>query len=109
MTNVSLEHMDSQVAIIDYSLKELSVSSLFLHFCLPTIGLWVELTELPISGRHGFEIRTHLAEDFLSIFDYAIDNAYLLYKHDCRTYGTRPKDIFAFHLLVHQLLEQVGL
>ena len=69
----------------------------------------MELTELPISGRHGFEIRTHLAEDFLSIFDYAIDNAYLLYKHDCRTYGTWPKDVFAFHLLVHQLLEQVGL
>ncbi len=56
MTNVSLDHMDSQVAIIDYSLKEFSVSSLFLHFCLPTIVLWVELTELPISGRHGFEI-----------------------------------------------------
>ncbi len=50
-----------------------------------------------------------MAEDFLSIFDYAIDNAYLLYKHDCRTYRTWPKDVFAFHLLVHQLLEQVGL
>ena len=53
---------------------------------------------------------TLLAEDFLSIFfDYAIDNAYLLSKHKCRTYGTWPKDLLAFCLeLVYQLLEQVG-
>ncbi len=46
---------------------------------------------------------------FFQFFDYAIDNAYLLYKHNCRTYGSRPMDLLAFSLeLVHHLLEQKG-
>ena len=47
---------------------------------------------------------------FFQLFDYAINNAHILYKHSCKRYDVRPKDLLAFRLeLVHLLLEEVGL
>ena len=47
---------------------------------------------------------------FFQFFDYAINNAYLLYKHSCHGHKFSAKDSLGFQLeLVHLLLEeQVG-
>ena len=46
---------------------------------------------------------------FFQFFDYAITNAYLLYKHSCHAHKLRAKDFFGFLLeLVNLLLEQAG-
>ena len=45
---------------------------------------------------------------FFQLFDYAINNAHILYKHSCKRYDVRPKDLLAFRLeLVHLLLDEV--
>ena len=46
---------------------------------------------------------------FFQFFDYAINNAYILYKHSCKIHKVRPKDSLEFRLeLVHTLLKEVG-
>ena len=41
--------------------------------------------------------------------DYAINNAYLFYKHSCHAHKLSAKDLLSFRLeLVHLLLEQTG-
>ena len=56
--------------------------------------------------------RRRLANDsalFFQFFDYAINNAYLLYKHSCHALKLGAKDLLGFRLdLVHLLLEQAG-
>ena len=47
---------------------------------------------------------------FFQLFDYAINNAHKLYKHSCKRYDVRPKDLLAFRLeLLHLLLDEVSL
>ena len=47
---------------------------------------------------------------FFQLFDYAINNAHILYKHSCKRYDVRPKDLLAFRLeLLHLLLDEVSL
>ena len=44
---------------------------------------------------------------FFQFFDYAINNAYLLYKHSCHAHKLSAMDLLGFRLeLVHLLLEQ---
>ena len=44
---------------------------------------------------------------FFQFFDYAINNAYILYKHSCKIHKVRPKDSLEFRLeLVHSLLKE---
>ena len=46
---------------------------------------------------------------FFQFFDYAINNAYLLYKHSCKQHRVKCKDLLQFGMeLVHLLLEDVG-
>ena len=46
---------------------------------------------------------------FFQFFDYAINNAYLLYKHSCNAHKLSAKDLLCFRLeLVHLLLEHAG-
>ena len=46
---------------------------------------------------------------FFHFFDYAINNAYQLYKHSCHGHKFSAKNSLCFRLeLVHLLLEQVG-
>ena len=33
---------------------------------------------------------------FFQFLNYAINNAYLLYKHSCKRYGVKPMDLLAF-------------
>ena len=45
---------------------------------------------------------------FFQFFDYAVNNAYLLYKHGCIARNICPKDLMGFKLeLVHVLLKVV--
>ena len=47
--------------------------------------------------------------EFFYFFYYAINNAYLLYKHSCHAHKLCVKDLLGFRLeLVHLLLEQAG-
>ena len=44
---------------------------------------------------------------FFSVFDYAINNAYLLYKHNCKLFDMPPKELLDFRadlvkLLIHR-------
>ena len=42
------------------------------------------------------------------IFHFAVNNAYILYMHDCQHLGFRAKDLLAFHLeLVRTMLDSV--
>ena len=46
---------------------------------------------------------------FFQFSDYAINNAYLLYKHSCHAHKLSAMDLLSFRLeLVHLLLEQAG-
>lgn len=43
---------------------------------------------------------------FFHLFDLAVNNAFLLYKHNCNHYHVKPNDLFAFRMeLVHCLLD----
>ena len=44
---------------------------------------------------------------FFQLFDYSINNVYLLYKHNCKLFDMPPKDLLNFHadlvnLLIHR-------
>ena len=108
VTNVFPEHMDSQVARVQPEgvLHKQSVPPL-----LPAYNKFMGGVD-----RTG-HIRKHMGlignrsafGFFFQFFNYAIDNSYVLYKHDCKRCKTRPKDLLGFRLeLVHQLLENVG-
>ena len=44
------------------------------------------------------------------LFNIAVNNAYILYRHSCKRHRVTPKDALAFRLeLVHCLLDKVGL
>ena len=46
---------------------------------------------------------------FHKFFHFAVNNAYILYKHDCQHLGIRAKDLLAFCLeLVRTMLDTVG-
>ena len=41
---------------------------------------------------------------FFQCFDYAINNAYLLYKHNCKLFDMPPKELLDFHADLVKLL-----
>ena len=46
---------------------------------------------------------------FYKFFNFAVNNAYILHKHDCQHLGIRAKDLLAFRLeLVRTMLDTVG-
>ena len=110
VTNVFPEHMDSQVARVQPEgvLRKQSVPSL-----LPAYNKFMGGVDRTghIRKTYGFDRKSKRfwLRLFFQFFDYAIDNSYVLYKHDCKRCKTRPKDLLGFRLeLVHQLLENVG-
>ena len=109
VTNVFPEHMDSQVTRLQPEgvLRKQSVPPL-----LPAYNKFMGGVDRTghIRKTYGFDRKSKRfwLRIFFQFFDYTIDNAYLLYKHNCRMHGTRPKDLLAFRLeLVHQLLDQL--
>jgi hypothetical protein len=42
----------------------------------------------------------------MNFFDYAVNNSFILYKHNCKTFGVKPVDLFEFRVkLAHLLLK----
>ena len=109
VTNVFPKHMDSQVARLQPEgvLRNQSVPPL-----LPAYNMFmggVDRTD-QLRKTYGFDrkSRRFWLRLFFQLFDYAINNAHILYKHSCKRYDVRPKDLLAFRLeLVHLLLEEV--
>ena len=53
------------------------------------------------------DLKLYWLRNFAQFFHYAINNAYLLYKHSCHAHKLSAKDLLGFWLeLVHLLLEQ---
>jgi hypothetical protein len=108
ITNVFPEHMKSKVFRLQPEglLKERSVPPL-----LPAYNKYmggVDRTD-QIRKTYGFDrkSRRYWLRLFFNFFDFAINNAYILYKHNCKHYEVRPKDLLAFRLeLAHLLLEE---
>ena len=52
--------------------------------------------------------RRYWVRVFFQIFDYAINNAYLLYKHNCRLHDMTPRDLLDFRIDLMKLLIRSG-
>ena len=109
VTNVFPEHMDARVARLQPGgvLQTQSVPPL-----LPAYNKFmggVDRTD-QIRKSYGFDRKSKRSwlRLFFQFFDYAINNAYILYKHSCSRNGVRPNDLLNFRMeLVHLLLENV--
>ena len=111
VTNVFPEHMDSQVARVQPEgvLRNQSVPPL-----LPAYNMFMggvdRTDQLRKAYRFDRKSKRFWLRLFFQFFNYAINNAYILYKHSCKIHKVRPKDSLEFRLeLVHSLLKEVGL
>ena len=110
VTNVFPECMDSKVTRLQPGgvLRNQSVPPL-----LPAYNKFmggVDRTD-QLRKTYGFDRKSKRfwLRLFFQFFDYAINNAYVLYKHSCKGCKVRPKDSLSFRLeLVHLLLSEVG-
>ena len=60
-----------------------------------------------VRRNYGFDRKSkrYWIRPFFQFFDYAVNNAHILYMHDCKQQGIQPKDLLKFRLgLVHLLL-----
>ena len=107
ITNVFPASMDAKVTVLqnDGILVEKTVPPL-----LPAYNKYmggVDLTN-QLQKYYAFDRRCKRPwlRIFFHLFDFAVNNAHILYKHNCRKVGIRPKDLLAFRLeLVHLLLD----
>lgn len=110
ITNVFPERMDSQVVRVQPGgvFHSQSVPPL-----LPAYNKFmggVDRTD-QLRKVYGFDRKSkrYWLRLFFQFLDYAINNAFILYKHSCVRHGVEPKDLLEFRLeLVHVLLEEVG-
>ena len=110
VTNVFPEHMDTPVARLQPEgvLRHQSVPPL-----LPAYNKFmggVDRTD-QLRKTYGFDRKSkrYWLRLFFQYFDYAVNNAYLLYKHGYNTHNVCAKDSLGFRLeLVHVLLKVVG-
>ena len=110
ITNVFPEHMDSKVLRMQPGgvLRAQSVPPL-----LPAYNKYmggVDRTD-QLRKSYGFDRKSKRSWLclFVQFFDYAINNAYLLKKHDCTQHEVKCEDLLEFRMqLVHLLLEDVG-
>ena len=110
ISNVFPEHMDSEVVRVQPGgvFRSQSVPPL-----LPAYNKFmggVDRTD-QLRKVYGFDRKSKRCwlRLFFQFFDYSINNAYILKKHNCSKHGLKPKDLLEFRLeLVHELLEDVG-
>ena len=110
VTNIFPERMDTPVARLQPEgvLRYQSVPPL-----LPAYNKFmggVDRTD-QLRKTYGFDRKSkrYWLRLFFQFFDYAVNNAYLLYKHGCIARNICPKDLLGFRLeLVHVLLKVVG-
>ena len=108
VTNVFPEHMDTRVARMQSGglLQRQSVPPL-----LPAYNKYmggVDRTD-QIRKSYGFDRKSKRSwlRLFFQFFDYAVNNAHILYKHSCSRHGISPNDLLEFRMeLIHLLLVQ---
>ena len=99
--------MDSKVARVqpDGVLRYQSVPPLLRAYNKYTCG--VDVTgQLLKSYALDRKSKRYWLRLFFQFLNYAINNAYLLYKHSCKRYGVKPMDLLAFRLELVRLLLQ---
>ena len=109
VTNVFPETMDSKVFRLQPEgvLREQSVPPL-----LPAYNKYmgaVDLTDQLIKP-YGFDRKSKRCwlRPFLFCFDVSTNNAHILYKHNCKRCGVKPRDLLGFCLELAHLLLQFG-
>ena len=109
VTNVFPEHTDTPVTRLqpESVLRYQSVPSIISAYNKFMGG--VDRTEHRRTYRFDRKSKRYCLRIFFQLFDYAINNAYLLYKYSCHAHKLSAKDLLGFRLeLVHLLLEQAG-
>ena len=62
-----------------------------------------------VRKTYGFDRRSrrYWLRPFMNFFDFAVNNAYLLYKHNCKAFETKDKKLLDFRMdLIHLLLKK---
>ena len=108
ITNVFPASMDTTVEVLesDGILVKKSVPPL-----LPAYNKYMGGVDLTNQLQKYYAFDRRCRRPWLRIFfhllDFAVNNAHILYKHNCRKEGVRPKDLLGFRLeLVHLLLDR---
>ena len=111
VTNVFPEHMHTPVARLhpEGVFKKQSVPPI-----LPAYNIYMCAVDRTNQLGKNYDIDRKSKRYWLRIhnrlFNIAVNNAYILYKHSCIKRGIKPKDDLAFRLeLVHCLLDREGL
>ena len=110
VTNVFPERTDTPVARLQ---PEGVLRYQFVPPILPAYNKFIGIVDRTDQRRrmYGFDRKSkrYWLRTFFQFFDYAINNAYLLYKHSCHAHKLSAKELLGFRLeLVHLLLEQAG-
>ena len=109
VTNVFPERMDSQVFRLQCNgvLREQSVPPL-----LPAYNKFMGAVDLTgqLKKPYGFDRKSKRSwfRRFVTFFDFAIINAWILLKHNCKQAEVEPKDQLAFRLELSRLLLEDG-
>ena len=111
VTNAFPEHMDSPVARLhpEGVLRKQSVPPI-----LPAYNKYMcavdRINQLGKNYDFDRKSRRFWLRLMNRLFNIAVNNAYILYRHSCKRHRVTPKDALAFRLeLVHCLLDKVGL
>ena len=108
-SNVFPERMDSDVVRvqIDGSLQLQAIPPV-----LPAYNKYMggvdRLSQVRKSYGFDKKSRHYWVRAFFQFFDYAINNTYLLYKHNCRLHDMTPKDLLDFRIDLMKLLIRPG-
>ena len=109
VSNVFPERMDSDVVRvqIDGSLQLQAIPPV-----LPAYNKYMggvdRLSQVRKSYGFDRKSRRYWVRAFFQFFDYAINNAYLLYKHNCRLHDMTPRDLLDFRIDLMKLLIRPG-
>ena len=109
VTNVFPETMNSKVFRLQPEgvLREQSVPPL-----LPAYNKYMGAVDLTdqLMRTYGFDRKSKRCwlRPFLFCFDVSTNNAHILYKHNCKRCGVKPKDLLGFRLDLARLLLQFG-
>ena len=109
VSNVFPERMDSDVVRvqIDGSLQLQAVPPV-----LPAYNKYMggvdSLSQVRKSYGFDRKSRRYWVRAFFQFFDYAINNAYLLYKHNCRLHDMTTRDLLDFRIDLMKLLIRPG-
>ena len=105
VTNAFPEEMEGKVARVhpDGVIRYQSVPPL-----LPAYNKFMGAVDRlsQVRRNYGFDRKSkrYWIRPFFQFFDYAVNNAHILYMHDCKRQGIQPKDLLKFRLGLVRLL-----